>query len=165
MNRRDPVTGRMIAVPLAQKFWEKVLLGPGCWEWEGQRASNQYGILRGGRKCLLAHRVSWELAFGAPGDLSVLHRCDNRGCVRPDHLFLGTQLDNIRDMDAKGRRVNAPSFGEANGSSKLSEGQVREIRALGVSRQITRKDIARRFSVSVPLVEKILAGKVWKEIL
>ena len=79
--------------------------GTGCHIWQGSRhMKQQYGQIRKGGKLVYAHRVSYERQHGPiPYGMNVLHRCDNPPCVNPDHLFLGTQLDNIRDRDAKGR--------------------------------------------------------------
>lgn len=91
---------------LLNRFWKSVLINiDGCWEW--QKAVNpetQYGTMRWDGLTKTAHRISWEFHFGDPGELHVLHKCDNRKCVRPDHLFLGTNLDNILDSMRKGRR-------------------------------------------------------------
>jgi hypothetical protein len=94
--------------PLTVRFWAKVeKAGPDdCWLWAGATVPNGYGkISRGGSSgLLLAHRVSWILAKSEiPEGQLVLHRCDNRLCVNPAHLFLGTHGDNARDMVAKGR--------------------------------------------------------------
>lgn len=93
---------------LAKRFWPKVKMGAGCWEWTGSAGEKGYGYLHSGgkveRKPLRAHRVSWEIHNGSiPDGLWVLHRCDNPRCVRPDHLFLGDRSDNMRDCAAKGR--------------------------------------------------------------
>lgn len=86
------------------RFWARVQKGDGCWEWQGTRIAHGYGRLRVGSERVLAHRYSWRITNGPiPAGMSVLHRCDNPPCVRPDHLFLGTQLDNNRDRSAKGR--------------------------------------------------------------
>lgn len=85
-------------------FWAKVHKTDDCWEWTAARMSSGYGGFYWQRGRVPAHRFSWEIAFGAiPEGMFVCHHCDNRLCVRPDHLFLGTALDNARDCVAKGR--------------------------------------------------------------
>lgn len=92
--------------PLVDRFWKRVQKGNGCWLFLGGN-SKGYGLIKdeGGRSKRASH-VSWELHFGPipPETPWVLHACDNPPCVRPDHLFLGTPLDNTQDMDSKGRR-------------------------------------------------------------
>lgn len=93
---------------LLRRFWSKVTKGDGCWEWHGARFKQGYGILTIGGKSLLAHRVSVELSTGKPipEGMLVCHHCDNPPCVRPDHLFVGTDGDNVRDCVQKGRNRN-----------------------------------------------------------
>ena len=86
------------------RFWAKVNKTDGCWLWEGVTTPNGYGMfpVPGTRKSVSSHRFSWEQANGEiPQGLSVLHRCDVRACVNPEHLFLGTQMDNMIDMMKK----------------------------------------------------------------
>jgi hypothetical protein len=96
-------------IPLPDRFWPKVdKRGEDeCWEWQGSRSRGYGRILIGGAKGrpYQAHRIAWELTVGhrLPDSIMVLHRCDNPPCVNPAHLFLGTQLDNMRDCAAKGR--------------------------------------------------------------
>ena len=95
-TRRDPVAF----------FWSKVEKSDaGCWEWRGSLMKNGYAsFVHDSPRKVLAHRYSWMLHNGPiPAGLLICHHCDNRRCVRPDHLFLGTTLDNMRDMIAKGR--------------------------------------------------------------
>lgn len=87
-----------------ERFWNKVLIIPehSCWEWIGAKTNGGYGQID--HKIRYAHRLSWFFyTKQLPKELKVLHSCDNPGCVRPEHLFLGTQLDNMRDMYKKGR--------------------------------------------------------------
>lgn len=161
------------ARPLLERFWERVNkngptvrpeLGP-CWEWT--RALREgYGAITVRYVTYHAHRISWEIAHGVPPDKSVLHHCDNRKCVRPDHLFLGTQADNMADMDSKGRR-RAP-VGETNGQAKLTVDAVREIRAAlptGLIRRESariRKELAAKYGISQPNITSIVKGIRWR---
>lgn len=115
------------------KFWSRVdkessiilYHGSRCWEWKSGFSQNGYGNVKLLNKTRYTHRVSYELAFGdIPNGLYVLHHCDNRKCVNPSHLFLGTARDNSDDKVYKNRQPR----GETNGRCKLSDEQVAEIR-------------------------------------
>src|SRR5438552_17574643 len=107
--------------PAKDRFWRKVLKSDGCWIWQGSRSDTGYGCFYDGH-AFSAHRYSWELHFGAISDGEcVLHRCDNRACVRPDHLWIGTKADNSRDMADKGREIVPVLQGESHGEHKLTE--------------------------------------------
>ncbi len=97
--------------PIAQRFWEKVAKTDSCWEWQSIINAYGYGVFcngpHGTKRRFMAHRVAYELEYGAYDQtLYVCHKCDNRKCVRPDHLFLGTQTDNMKDCAKKGRVMN-----------------------------------------------------------
>jgi hypothetical protein len=92
--------------PLEERFWEKVEKSEGCWLWTAAHNGVGYGVIGTGAKnrSRLAHRFSYELANGPiPEKTWVLHKCDNPGCVNPEHLFLGNNTSNVRDMHSKGR--------------------------------------------------------------
>jgi len=142
---------------LVERFWSKVNKTEGCWFWTASTSKSGYGQLgSGGRPhtMLKAHRVSWELANGPIRDgLWVLHQCDNPICVNPDHLFLGTNLDNIADMNRKKRNL----FQRNNPSLKLSDGQVKEIRDRRSNGERLRS-IAKDFGVTEGTVSRIASG-------
>jgi hypothetical protein len=157
-------------VPVAARFWDKVRTGTPdeCWEWQAARRSSGYGVIGSNRgPTLSAHRVAWELTHGpTPDGLCVLHRCDNRPCVNPGHLFLGTYLDNNRDMAAKGRhgsRTKPESHprGEGHPLALLTEAAVLEIRSGGQS----TATYASRFGVSETCVRDARRGHTWRHLL
>jgi hypothetical protein len=160
------VNGHVTRRPVAERFWEKVdKRGPDdCWLWTGSK-KNGYGSLRVGRTNIPAHRFSWELHNATiPSGMRVLHNCpegDNPSCVNPAHLFLGTQADNIADMEAKGRAVHVS--GESSGMTKLTEVQVRAIRerAAQGERQV---NLAREFEIDPSHIFNIVNRKSWKHI-
>lgn len=87
------------------EFESKVAFGDGCWEWQGTRSSTGYGVMHWDGRLTGAHRIAWTLIHEEPipDGLVVRHTCDNRPCVRPDHLLIGTRADNSRDMVERGR--------------------------------------------------------------
>lgn len=156
----------------SQRFQAKVEKSDGCWIWQGARAggSLKYGIIAFHRKTVNAHRLSWILAFGEiPKGMMVLHRCDVPLCVNPEHLFLGTAMDNIRDMIAKGRNalgaaLKHPSqVGEGNHQAKLSEETVRRIKERGLL-GATPSQIFTEFGIPKANAWAILRGKSWKHV-
>ncbi len=135
----------------------------GCWLWGSSITPRGYGMCNAGGKWRRAHRVSWEVYHGPiPEGLSVCHRCDMPACVNPDHLFVATHLENMRDRDTKGRR--SPPQGEAHGGSKLRDNDVREIRRLAAV-GLSRRDIATRYSMSKSAIDFILTGRRWTHVI
>lgn len=148
-----------------QRFYEKVVFGTtGCWHWRGAKHKLGYGLMAfpGESK---AHRISWRIHRGdIPAGLFVLHRCDVRGCVNPDHLFLGTQADNMADASAKGRLRSNPRRGVDNPLSRLTENQVREIRAIYPTSGESMAEIAARFGVAPMTVCRIINRNLWRHV-
>lgn len=149
-----------------KRFWDKVNKTNNCWEWMGGLFNTGYGGFKLDKKMQKAHRVSWELNNGKiPEEVCVLHKCDNRKCVRPNHLFLGTQSDNIKDMISKGRdNLTVGTPGEKNGRAKLTDNKVDAIRKMYAAGNITMKILARLFDVSQTTVNYIINKKLWKHI-
>ncbi len=143
---------------LEQRFlrhYDRIAKGGGCWEWPLAPNTPGYGHFRFNGKTYQAHRASYEVNVGPiPDGLCVLHTCDNRLCVRPDHLWLGTKTDNMRDMIAKGRKRGGPRPGEAHHSAKLSDADVAAIRASTDSQTA----LARRYGVHQSHISRIKSG-------
>ena len=137
-------------------FWERVNKTSDCWEWDGYVMPNGYGQMKVKQKNVYAHRYSYELHYGEfDKRLLVCHRCDNRKCVNPKHLFLGTHKDNTRDMDQKRRRVVVP------GTQKITKEVAEKIKYLGHN-GIHPNELAREYNLHPSTIRNIIAGRIWK---
>jgi hypothetical protein len=150
--------------PNAEAFWARVEKGPVCWLWTGTRSVHGYGwSLRhwpGGGK---AHRCSWILRNGPiPDGLWVLHKCDVRLCVNPDHLYLGTHADNQADKNRKGRNKHNGLKHEHHWNAKIGPIEVSLIRDLYAGTPLKQKDLAAVFGVTFGTISDIVLGKTWK---
>lgn len=144
---------------LKERFWEKVERTEGCWIWKGYRYPKGHGEFSLNNKSVCAHRVSWVLTFGEiPEGLWVLHRCDNRPCVRPDHLFLGTKYDNVRDCVSKNRQAK----GTSHGMAKLTPETVIQIRSSFPSKSIAQ--LAKEFNVTKGNIQFVIDRKTWAHL-
>jgi HNH endonuclease len=164
-KRKDPL----------ERFFLKVKKTDGCWLWVGNRGGSGYGVMRIGEKNVLAHRFSYVHANGPiTGGLLVLHRCDNRLCVRPDHLFLGTAKDNTQDALSKGRMSHGDGHylrknprlalrGSRNGNAKMNDRMVREIRRR--AKKELQKDIARDLGISPASVSHVVTRRKWAHVV
>jgi hypothetical protein len=153
-------------VPFEQRFWKYVAPMPddrGCWEWMGSRGSHGYGVigLPRSRKLVCAHRASWEMHFGpipsdGPGPIGycICHRCDNKTCVNPAHLFLGTHADNMADNARKGR---------ARGGHKRTIEEVQSVLRLHAT-GVTQAEICRSMGLSSCNVSLIVNRKIWRHV-
>lgn len=149
---------------LVRRFWEKVdVAGPDdCWNWTASTAGKGYGQIKmpKTRRQLYAHRLSYEIHHGiAPGDMLVMHSCDNPRCVNPAHLSLGTHGDNLQDMARKDRHL----YGERNAQAKLTESQIDLVFDL-FDRGVAREDIAERVGASKTHIDRILRGEHWRHV-
>ena len=146
--------------------WVDKVEGDGCWNWKGYLNLHGYGIFTerkegkpGSRRNVIAHRKAYEIAHGPiPFGMVIRHKCDNKQCVRIDHLEVGTQADNARDNYERGLLVGRP--GETNHAAKINEEIVREIRN-------SKEDVytlAKRYNVSVPLIYKVRSRTTWKHV-
>lgn len=130
-----------------------------CIEWPYFKNADGYGKKMFKGKVKMAHRLAWEEVFGPiPEGMCVCHACDNRGCVNPEHLFLGTHKDNMADMASKGR--SRVSLGQNNPNVKLTEKEVLSIREDGR----TQKEIAEEYNVSRQLVGAIKRNELWRSL-
>lgn len=163
-----PDGGERTHAPPSVRFWRGVSRdmtdAESCWNYVAGARRGIYGQFQPGGKGsapVLAHRYSYELAFGLiPKGKIVLHRCDNPRCVNPLHLWVGTHKDNTQDMIAKGRHARQAPKGEASGVAVLTEADVRMIRASTE----TNKAIADRLGVAINTVRSVRIGRTWAHI-
>lgn len=142
--------------------------GEGCWEWTGNRLARPDGSLsygRYGKPAILAHRLAYIVANGSiPDEVVVRHRCDNVACVRPDHLEIGSQADNLRDMRERGRaHLNTFPTGTAHPNAKVNEAVVRSIRRLR-AQGLSLAAIAQRHDLNPSTVHDIVRRKTWRDV-
>ena len=159
--------------PPEVRFWAKVRKGAGCWLWIGATADTGYGVFNtGGGRLVSAHRFSYMLETGralAAGEC-VLHRCDVRHCVRPDHLFVGSLADNNRDMKEKGRARNKPFHGSTHPRAKLTPAKIAAAKRLWTNRGkvgreaqgVTLVQLAERYGVAPSTLHAALTGRTWR---
>lgn len=137
---------------LKTKLLNRIADNPdGCWEWQGARTSKGYGSVAVKGKSVSTHRLAYELFNGPLDDRLVCHRCDNRPCINPAHLFLGTTFDNMRDMARKGRG-NPPI-------KKLDNAAVMSLREKYATGEYQVKQLAAVFGISATYAGRVLKGR------
>lgn len=156
------MAGKFIAIN--RRFWSKVSKTDSCWLWTGSVTGGGYGQIwesLPNRKRHDAHRWSWIMHNGEiPLNLHVLHKCDVKLCVNPDHLYLGTRKDNMRDALERGQKL----VGSQCSFAKLSAEQVvlvRELKALGI---YTNAKLAQEFDVSPTTIWRAYSGRAYKDV-
>lgn len=150
MSLRNREGLKFILDVILGNFWANVKIGSGCWEWTG-RVTRRYGLVRG--VGISAHRFAWIIANGpVPDGLYVLHECDNRLCVRPSHLFLGTAKDNRQDAMRKGRANFL--YGEKHQYAVLTNAQAEKIRFewSGNKRGMNATRLSEKYNVSLGII-------------
>jgi len=149
---------------------DKVFYSPdGCWYWTGSVYTNGYGRIRALRskegKRRLVHRVYYELVIGPiPNGLFICHRCDNRLCINPDHLFLGTAGDNVRDCVAKGRLTQYDKRGERHPQAVLTNKMVVAIRAKYIAGGVLQRQLAKEYGVKQGQISRVIRKEGWPHV-
>ena len=152
------------------RFWRHVDRGSSeddCWFWTGALSRKGYGWFKldPQEEPISAHRAAWLLLVGPiPDGMFVCHHCDNRQCVNPDHLFIGTCADNIHDMWAKGRASQNGKKGEQHYNAKFTNEQVQEIRCHYQQGTESISSIARRYGVNQSCISKMIGRKSWNSV-
>ena len=139
------------------RFWSKVDKTDNCWNWTAGKNEKGYGLIKYKGKTVSTHRLSYILHYGEiPDNKCVLHSCDNRSCVRPDHLFIGTNQDNMTDMQKKNRAFRGT--GELNGNAKLSNQQTLDLIKDFISNKKYgyKTFLAKKYNISITQVSYIL---------
>ncbi len=143
---------------VAERFWSKVEKTSDCWHWRGCHFRCGYGSFKYQGKATGSHRIAWMLTNGIiPTGLDVLHRCDVRSCVNPNHLFVGSHSDNMADMKAKGR-IGIRHRGEHHHKAKLTLGQVAFIR----DSKDSSLTLAKTMPVDASTIRKIRRSQIWQ---
>lgn len=158
------VRGHFRRLTPEKQFWNHVAVAASdeCWEWNGCRSKQGYGLVNVAYSGISAHRLSWTIHFGPiPDGIWVLHRCDNPPCCNPAHLFLGTCQDNVDDKIAKGRQKSVD--GELNPRSKLANTDILTIRRLRAQGE-SLKALAEQFNVSMTTISRAALRKAWRHV-
>lgn len=151
------------------RFWSQVNKSGenGCWLWEGNKngTTSIYGTCQYQGKNKKAHRISWELTNNQkiPPGMVACHKCDNKLCVNPEHIFIGTQKDNMQDCKKKGRMRTGISMGEDAGMNKFSESSVRKAVELCKSGQ-NYAEVSKVTGISRTTLGAIMQGRVWRQV-
>lgn len=159
--KEGEVMAAFVAIPIPIRFWARVVKQPGCWVWTGRKDKDGYGILTSKKPpyTLRGPRVSWQIHRGEiPMGLMVLHTCDNPECTNPDHLYLGNNTQNMKDMMDRGRGC----AGDKCYLAKLTWKQVEEIRRDSTVACGEQTRMAKKYHVAQPTISQILLNHTWR---
>ena len=147
--------------PIESRYWSKVDKTAECWNWTAGRSQGYGNFGLGKGKVIRSHQMAWTLTYGPiPAGMAICHKCDNRLCCRPDHLFLGTQADNMEDMRAKARA----SQGSTRPLAKLDDTKVREMREIYAAGGIGFKKLGQMYGVTAGVAHEAVTGRTWKHV-
>ena len=160
-----------------KRFWSRVQKTDSCWLWIAGKTRSGYVSFRASNRALFAHRISWVLVHGRiPSGMCVCHMCDIPACVNPEHLFLGTHAENMRDAANKNRfpkgeqhhahrspEVMRPPLGERNGNAKLRDEWIPFIRKR-LAEGESQRSIAADYGVSHGMIGRISRGTAWRHV-
>jgi len=162
-RKRYWIKGHHSFRPMKDCFWEKVKKTNTCWLWTGALLRSGYGQLGSTRTGIFhqAHRFSWIIHRGPiPKGMQCLHHCDNPPCVNPEHLFLGTNVDNVRDKVSKSRQARGNDIPHA----ALSPEKVRKMRKLYATEKFTYCRIGKMFGVFHTTAGNAISGRQWRHV-
>jgi len=145
-------------------FWQRIVRTPNCWLWQGAKNSDGYGNLTYRGKPYRAHRLAWILTNGpVPEGMEVCHTCDNPLCANPNHLFVGTHLENMHDSLNKGRTAKTRARGERNGFHKLTWAKVLAIRFVYGLGHYSQQELGQFFNCHQRTVSRVVRNEHWNE--
>lgn len=154
---------------ILQRFWDKVDIKTEneCWNWKAStrgHSTHDYGRFYFRKTRIQSHRVAWIISFGEiPIGLKVCHKCDNPKCVNPNHLFLGTQEDNMKDCKKKGRTGQNLTCGTTRYNAKVNDQKVKIIRAM-FDNGYTNKGLSKMFEIAPSTICDIVKRRTWRHI-
>lgn len=159
----------LVSLTPENRFWSNINTKHPhyCWEWKSMEGTGEYAQTHYEGKNIPCHRKAYELFYkmSIPEGMCVCHHCDNPPCCNPYHLFLGTVQDNVNDRESKGRNKMPHSKGEDHGNHKLTENEVRQIRASYVPRKVSYGILGGHYHVSPSQIRNVIKGRDWSWLI